>query len=1051
MYKKVSTDMNFVDREKETEKFWEDNHIFEKSMEDREGCPQYMFYDGPPTANGKPHIGHVLTRVIKDMIPRYRTMKGYEVPRKAGWDTHGLPVELEVEKALGLDGKDQIEKYGVEPFIKKCKESVWKYKGMWEDFSNTVGFWADMDDPYVTYHNTFIESEWWALKKIWDKGLLYKGFKIVPYCPRCGTPLSAQEVAQGYKDVKERSAIVRFKVKDEDAYILAWTTTPWTLPSNIALCVNPEEDYAKVKAADGYTYYMAVALLDTVLGKLGDEENGVKAYEVLETYKGQDLEYKEYEPLYQCAYDCAAKQNKKAFYVTCDTYVTLTDGTGVVHIAPAFGEDDAKVGRKYDMPFVQLVDEKGEMGKTTPFAGLFVKKADPEVLKDLDGRGLLFDAPKFEHSYPHCWRCDTPLIYYARESWFIKMTAVKDDLIANNNTINWIPESIGKGRFGDWLENVQDWGISRNRYWGTPLNIWECECGCQHSIGSIEELKSMSDNCPDEIELHRPYIDNVTIKCPKCGKEMHRVPEVIDCWFDSGSMPFAQYHYPFENQELFEKHFPADFISEAVDQTRGWFYSLLAISTLIFNKAPYKNVIVLGHVQDENGQKMSKSKGNAVDPFDALEKYGADAIRWYFYINSAPWLPNRFHGKAVTEGQRKFMGTLWNTYAFFVLYANIDGFDATKYTLEYEKLSVMDKWLLSKLNSAIKAVDEDLANYKIPEAAKALQSFVDDMSNWYVRRSRERFWAKGMEQDKINAYMTLYTALVEICKTAAPMIPFMTEDIYQNLVRSIDANAPESIHLCDFPKVNEAHIDKELEENMDRVLKLVVMGRACRNTANIKNRQPIGQMYVKADFELSEFFDAIVADELNVKNVTFTQEVRDFTSYSFKPQLKTVGPKYGKLLGGIKNVLSGLDGNAAMDELNANGCLRFEVNGEEVALNREDLLIDTAQMEGYVSEDDNGITVVLDTNLSEELLEEGFVREIISKVQTMRKEADFEVMDKIVITYEGSEKAETVFAKNADEIGAETLALEVKKATPAGYVKEWKINGEAVTLGVEKQ
>ena len=1051
MYKKVSTDMNFVDREKETEKFWEDNHIFEKSMEDREGCPQYMFYDGPPTANGKPHIGHVLTRVIKDMIPRYRTMKGYEVPRKAGWDTHGLPVELEVEKALGLDGKDQIEKYGVEPFIKKCKESVWKYKGMWEDFSNTVGFWADMDDPYVTYHNTFIESEWWALKKIWDKGLLYKGFKIVPYCPRCGTPLSAQEVAQGYKDVKERSAIVRFKVKDEDAYILAWTTTPWTLPSNIALCVNPEEDYAKVKAADGYTYYMAVALLDTVLGKLGDEENGVKAYEVLETYKGQDLEYKEYEPLYQCAYDCAAKQNKKAFYVTCDTYVTLTDGTGVVHIAPAFGEDDAKVGRKYDMPFVQLVDEKGEMGKTTPFAGLFVKKADPEVLKDLDGRGLLFDAPKFEHSYPHCWRCDTPLIYYARESWFIKMTAVKDDLIANNNTINWIPESIGKGRFGDWLENVQDWGISRNRYWGTPLNIWECECGCQHSIGSIEELKSMSDNCPDEIELHRPYIDNVTIKCPKCGKEMHRVPEVIDCWFDSGSMPFAQYHYPFENQELFEKHFPADFISEAVDQTRGWFYSLLAISTLIFNKAPYKNVIVLGHVQDENGQKMSKSKGNAVDPFDALEKYGADAIRWYFYINSAPWLPNRFHGKAVTEGQRKFMGTLWNTYAFFVLYANIDEFDATKYTLEYEKLSVMDKWLLSKLNSAIKAVDEDLANYKIPEAAKALQSFVDDMSNWYVRRSRERFWAKGMEQDKINAYMTLYTALVEICKTAAPMIPFMTEDIYQNLVRSIDANAPESIHLCDFPKVNEAHIDKELEENMDRVLKLVVMGRACRNTANIKNRQPIGQMYVKADFELSEFFDAIVADELNVKNVTFTQEVRDFTSYSFKPQLKTVGPKYGKLLGGIKNVLSGLDGNAAMDELNANGCLRFEVNGEEVVLNREYLLIDTAQMEGYVYEDDNGITVVLDTNLSEELLEEGFVREIISKVQTMRKEADFEVMDKIVITYEGSEKAETVFAKNADEIGAETLALEVKKATPAGYVKEWKINGEAVTLGVEKQ
>ena len=1051
MYKKVSTDMNFVDREKETEKFWEDNHIFEKSMEDREGCPQYMFYDGPPTANGKPHIGHVLTRVIKDMIPRYRTMKGYEVPRKAGWDTHGLPVELEVEKALGLDGKDQIEKYGVEPFIKKCKESVWKYKGMWEDFSNTVGFWADMDDPYVTYHNTFIESEWWALKKIWDKGLLYKGFKIVPYCPRCGTPLSAQEVAQGYKDVKERSAIVRFKVKDEDAYILAWTTTPWTLPSNIALCVNPEEDYAKVKAADGYTYYMAVALLDTVLGKLGDEENGVKAYEVLETYKGQDLEYKEYEPLYQCAYDCAAKQNKKAFYVTCDTYVTLTDGTGVVHIAPAFGEDDAKVGRKYDMPFVQLVDEKGEMGKTTPFAGLFVKKADPEVLKDLDGRGLLFDAPKFEHSYPHCWRCDTPLIYYARESWFIKMTAVKDDLIANNNTINWIPESIGKGRFGDWLENVQDWGISRNRYWGTPLNIWECECGCQHSIGSIEELKSMSDNCPDEIELHRPYIDNVTIKCPKCGKEMHRVPEVIDCWFDSGSMPFAQYHYPFENQELFEKHFPADFISEAVDQTRGWFYSLLAISTLIFNKAPYKNVIVLGHVQDENGQKMSKSKGNAVDPFDALEKYGADAIRWYFYINSAPWLPNRFHGKAVTEGQRKFMGTLWNTYAFFVLYANIDEFDATKYTLEYEKLSVMDKWLLSKLNSAIKAVDEDLANYKIPEAAKALQSFVDDMSNWYVRRSRERFWAKGMEQDKINAYMTLYTALVTICKAAAPMIPFMTEEIYRNIVVNVDKNAPESIHFCNFPEVNEEWIDTKLEEDMDHVLQIVVQGRACRNTANIKNRQPIGKMYVKAAFELSDFYKDIIADELNVKEVVFTDDVSAFTSYSFKPQLRTVGPKYGKKLNAIRQYLGSVDGNAAMNELKTTGKLTFDADGDQVELLEEDLLIDAAQMPGYVSDTEYETTVVLDTNLTPELVEEGFVREIISKIQTMRKEAGFEVMDHIRVYFAQNDKIKTLVDSNNAEIKDEVLANEICFDTIKGYNKEWNINGETVVIGVEKE
>ena len=1049
MYQKVSTDMNFVEREKEVEKFWEDNQIFQKSMEEREGSPRYTFYDGPPTANGKPHIGHVLTRVIKDMIPRYRTMKGYEVPRKAGWDTHGLPVELEVEKMLGLDGKDQIEKYGLEPFINKCKESVWKYKGMWEDFSSTVGFWADMEKPYVTYDNNFIESEWWALKTIWDKGLLYKGFKIVPYCPRCGTPLSAQEVAQGYKDDKERSAVVRFKVKDEDAYILAWTTTPWTLPSNLALCVNPKEDYVKVKAADGYTYYMAEALLDTVLGRLAEE--GQAAYEVLERYKGKDLEYKEYEPLYQCAADAAEKQHKKAFFVTCDEYVTLTDGTGVVHIAPAFGEDDANVGRNYDLPFVQLVTEKGEMADSTPFAGLFVKKADPEVLKDLDAKGLLFDAPKFEHSYPHCWRCDTPLIYYARESWFIKMTAVKDDLIANNNTINWIPESIGKGRFGDWLENVQDWGISRNRYWGTPLNIWQCECGHMHSIGSIEELKSMSDNCPDDIELHRPYIDDVTIKCPKCGKEMHRVPEVIDCWFDSGSMPFAQHHYPFENKEIFEKQFPAQFISEAVDQTRGWFYSLLAISTLLFNKAPYQNVIVLGHVQDENGQKMSKSKGNAVDPFDALQQYGADAIRWYFYVNSAPWLPNRFHGKAVMEGQRKFMGTLWNTYAFFVLYANIDEFDASKYTLEYDKLSVMDKWLLSKLNTLIKTVDDNLANYKIPESARALQDFVDDMSNWYVRRSRERFWAKGMEQDKINAYMTLYTALVTVSKVAAPMIPFMTEQIYQNLVRSVDQTAPESIHLCDYPVVNEDYIDTELEANMENVLKLVVMGRACRNTSNIKNRQPIGQMFVKAEFTLPEFYQEIVADELNVKNVKFTDDVRDFTSYSFKPQLKTVGPKYGKMLGGIKKALDTIDGNAAMDELNANGSLNLDVDGQEITLFKEDLLIDTAQIEGYVSENDNGITVVLDTNLTEELLEEGFVREIISKIQTMRKEAGFEVMDKIRVTYTGSEKAESIFAKYAESISSEVLAEEVTKAEPAGYVKEWKINGEQVTMGVWKE
>ena len=1068
VYEKVSPDMKFVEREKEVEKFWKDNDIFQKSIDNRRKGEVYTFYDGPPTANGKPHIGHVLTRVIKDMIPRYRTMKGYMVPRKAGWDTHGLPVELEVEKMLGLDGKEQIEEYGLEPFIKHCKESVWKYKGMWEDFSSTVGFWADMEHPYVTYDNNFIESEWWALKQIWDKGLLYKGFKIVPYCPRCGTPLSSHEVAQGYKNVKERSAVVRFKVKGEDAYFLAWTTTPWTLPSNVALCVNPEETYVKVKAADGYTYYMAEALLDKVLGglavKAGQTVAGVQAeegkelgsgagvdYEVLEKYTGKDLEYKEYEPLYACAAEVAEKQHKKGHFVTCDTYVTMSDGTGIVHIAPAFGEDDAKVGRKYDLPFVQFVDGKGELTEETPYAGLFVKKADPEVLKDLDKEGKLFDAPKFEHDYPFCWRCDTPLIYYARESWFIKMTEVKDDLIRNNNTINWIPESIGKGRFGDWLENVQDWGISRNRYWGTPLNIWECECGHMHSIGSIAELKEMSDNCPDDIELHRPYIDDVTITCPECGKQMHRVPEVIDCWFDSGSMPFAQHHYPFENEDLFKQQFPADFISEAVDQTRGWFYSLLAISTLLFNKAPYKNVIVLGHVQDENGQKMSKSKGNAVDPFDALETYGADAIRWYFYSNSAPWLPNRFHGKAVVEGQRKFMGTLWNTYAFFVLYANIDGFDATKYTLEYDKLGVMDKWLLSKLNTLTKTVDEHLANYRIPESARALQDFVDDMSNWYVRRSRERFWAKGMEQDKINAYMTLYTALVTVSKVAAPMIPFMTEEIYQNLVKSVDASAPESIHLCDYPEVQNELIDEKLEADMDNVLKLVVMGRACRNASNIKNRQPIGQMFVKAGFDLPEFYQEIVADELNVKNVKFTDDVRDFTSYSFKPQLKTVGPKYGKMLGGIKATLDQLDGNAAMDEINETGSLKLDINGQEVTLFKEDLLIDTAQIEGYVSENDNGITVVLDTNLTEELLEEGFVREIISKIQTMRKEAGFEVMDKIKVTYKGSEKAEAVFAANGTQICSEVLAVSAEKAEPAGFVKEWKINGEAVFMGVEKE
>ena len=1053
MYQKVSTNLNFVDREKETEKFWRENDIFQKSMKAREGCPTYTFYDGPPTANGKPHIGHVLTRVIKDMIPRYRTMKGYMVPRKAGWDTHGLPVELEVEKMLGLNGKEQIEEYGIEPFIEKCKESVWKYKGMWEDFSGTVGFWADMDNPYVTYDDNFIESEWWALNQIWNKGLLYKGFKIVPYCPRCGTPLSTAEVSQGYKTVKERSAIVRFKVTGEDAYFLAWTTTPWTLPSNVALCVNPDEEYVKVKAADGYTYYMAKALLDTVLSsRLANEENGNKAYEILETYKGKDLEYKEYEPLYACAKETADKQNKKGFFVTCDSYVTMSDGTGIVHIAPAFGEDDANVGRNYDLPFVQFVDGKGQLTEETPYAGKFVKDADKDVLIDLDKEGKLFDAPKFEHEYPHCWRCDTPLIYYARESWYIKETAVRDDLIRNNNTVNWIPESIGKGRFGNWLENIQDWAISRNRYWGTPLNIWECEgCGHLESIGSRAELAERSGNPDDaKVELHRPYIDAVTFTCPDCGKTMKRVPEVIDCWFDSGAMPFAQHHYPFENQELFKQQFPAQFISEAVDQTRGWFHSLMAESTLLFNKAPYENVIVLGHVQDENGQKMSKSKGNAVDPFDALATYGADAIRWYFYINSAPWLPNRFHGKAVQEGQRKFLGTLWNTYAFFVLYANIDGFDASKYTLEYDKLPVMDKWLLSKLNSLITEVDTDLENYKIPETARALDDFVDQMSNWYVRRSRERFWAKGMEQDKINAYMTLYTALVTVAKLAAPMIPFMTEDIYRNLVCVNDPSAPESVHLCDFPVANPAYVDKQLEEDMEEVLKIVVMGRAARNTANIKNRQPIGKMFIGAPKALDATFTAIITDELNVKEAEFTTDATAFLSYNIKPNLKTVGPKYGKQLGEIRSMLAAADGTALKRELDATGKVTLETASGKVELTEEDLLIETVQGGRYVSLTEGGVTVALDTRLDDALIEEGFVREIISKVQTMRKEAGFDVTDHITLYEEGSEKLRAIIDSHAAEIRTAVLCDLIVFGVVEGYTKEWDINGESVTLAVKK-
>ena len=1037
MYEKVSANLNFVDREKKIEEFWKENKIFEKSIEEREGGEVYTFYDGPPTANGKPHIGHVLTRVIKDMIPRYRTMKGYKVPRKAGWDTHGLPVELEVEKLLGLDGKEQIEEYGLEPFIKKCKESVWKYKGMWEDFSGTVGFWADMNDPYVTYDNNFIESEWWALKQIWEKGLLYKGHKIVPYCPRCGTPLSSHEVAQGYKDVKERSATAKFAVKgEENTYFLAWTTTPWTLPSNVALCVNPDETYVKIKV-DGEMFILAEALIGANFGE--------KEYEILEKYTGKELEYKEYTPLYSFV-----QPKEKCWYVTCDNYVTLTDGTGIVHIAPAFGEDDSNVGRKYGLPFVQLVDGKGEMTAETKWAGTFCKDADKEILVDLEERGLLFNAPKFEHSYPFCWRCDTPLIYYARDTWFIKMTDVKDDLIRNNNTINWIPESIGKGRFGEWLNNVQDWGISRNRYWGTPLNIWECECGHRHAIGSIAELKEMSDNCPDDIELHRPYIDAVTIKCPHCGKEMHRVPEVIDCWFDSGSMPFAQYHYPFENEEIFKENFPADFISEAVDQTRGWFYSLLAISTLIFNEAPYKNVIVLGLVQDENGQKMSKSKGNAVDPFEALQTYGADAIRWYFYENSAPWLPNKFHAGAVVEGQRKFMGTLWNTYAFFVLYANIDNFDPTQYNLDYESLSVMDKWLLSKLNTLVKTVDNYLENYKITETARVLEDFVDELSNWYVRRSRTRFWVKDMPQDKINAYMTLYTALVTVCKLSAPMIPFMTEDIYQNLVRSVDKNAPESIHLCKFPEADEKLINSGLEAKMKEILEIVVLGRSCRNSANIKNRQPIGTMYVKAEQALDGIYSEIIRDELNVKSVEFTDDVSGFASYSFKPQLRTLGRRFGKNINAVKETLANLDGSKAFAELKANGYITITVDGNEEKLSEEDLLVEAVQSEDFETVTDNGVTVVLDKRLTPELIEEGFVREIISKVQTMRKDADFEVMDHITLYVSGNDKIAEIINNNAEEIKEEVLAESVVTGSADGSFKEWNINGENVTLGVKK-
>ncbi|MBO5051068.1 MAG: isoleucine--tRNA ligase [Clostridia bacterium] len=1048
MYEKVPGSMNFVEREKGVRKFWEENKIFEKTVEARRGQPTYTFFDGPPTANGKPHIGHVLTRVIKDMIPRYRTMKGYEVLRKAGWDTHGLPVELEVEKKLGLDGKEQVEQYGLAPFIDECKESVWKYKGMWEDFSSTVGFWLDMKDPYVTYHNDFIESEWWALRTIWDKGLLYKGFKIVPYCPRCGTPLSSHEVAQGYKTVKERSAIARFRVADEDAYFLAWTTTPWTLPSNVALCVNPDVTYIKVKAADGYTYYLAEALADRVLGKLGTEDT--PAYEVLATYTGKELEGRAYEPLFACAGEAAAKQKKRAHFITVDGYVTTSDGTGIVHIAPAFGEDDSRVGRNYDLPFVQFVDSHGNMTAETPYAGVFVKKADPMVLVDLDKEGKLFDAPNFEHEYPHCWRCNTPLIYYARDSWFIRMTAVRDNLIRNNNTVKWIPESIGKGRFGDWLENIQDWGVSRNRYWGTPLPIWECGCGHRHCIGSIEELRSLSKNCPADIELHRPYIDEVTFPCSECGGEMRRVPEVIDCWFDSGAMPFAQWHYPFENKEKFERTFPADFISEGVDQTRGWFYSLMAISTLLFDCAPYKSVLVLGHVLDKDGQKMSKSKGNAVDPFEALDEFGADAIRWYFYSNSAPWLPNRFFREAVLEGQRKFMGTLWNTYAFFVLYANIDNFDATKHELKYDTLSVMDKWMLSRLETLVRGVDEDLAEIRVPEAARKLDAFVDEMSNWYVRRSRERFWGKEMTQDKINAYMTLYTCLVKLAKVAAPMIPFMAEQLYGNLVCTNDKTAPESVHLCTYPVADESMIDPALEARMEEVLRVVALGRACRNAAAVKTRQPIGDMFVKADFDLPAYFLEIVEEELNVKRVSFSDSVRAYTTYTFKPQLRTVGPKYGKYLGGIRTALAALDGNAAMDEIEATGKLMLTVGDEVLPLEKEDLLIEMTRLPGYESLSENGVTVVLDTNLTEALLEEGMVNELVSKVQNMRKDSGFEVTDRITLGIAGNDKVADILRRNEAAVTTQVLANAVTYGSVADTAKEWNLNGEKVSLSVTR-
>ncbi len=1038
MYKKVSTELNFVSREVEVVDFWKQNQIFKKAQAAGEGKPEWTFYDGPPTANGKPHIGHILTRCIKDLFPRYKAMQGYNVLRKAGWDTHGLPVELEVEKLLGLDGKEQIEQYGVEDFIKKCKESVWKYKSEWEAMSDRVGYWADMENPYITYENNYIESEWWSLKKLFDKGLLYKGHKVVPYCPRCGTALSSHEVAQGYKDVKERSATVRFRLTDEDASILAWTTTPWTLPSNVCLCVNSNVEYCRAKK-DGEVFILATELVKTILG----EED----VEIIDTFPGSSLVGKTYKPLFECTAKMVG--NDKAFVVIADDYVTTTDGTGIVHNAPAFGEDDARVCKANGLAFIQPVNTKGELCNGTPWDGMFVKDADKEILKALDEAGLLFAAPKFEHSYPHCWRCNTPLIYYARASWFIEMTKLHDQLMRNNASVNWLPDNIKDGRMGNFLDNVIDWGISRERYWGTPLPIWVCECGHKHCIGSIEELKSMSDNCPDDIELHKPYIDAVTIKCPVCGKQMKRVSEVIDCWYDSGSMPFAQWHYPFENKEQFEKRYPANFISEAVDQTRGWFYTLLAISTAIFDRAPFENCIVLGHVQDKDGKKMSKHIGNVVDPWSVLDKQGADAVRWYFYSNSAPWLPNRFYGEAVSESQRKFIGTLWNTYAFYVLYADIDEFDPTKHEFS-DNLCTMDRWVLSRLNSTVKAVTAHLDAYHIPEAAKELSRFVDELSNWYVRRCRDRYWGSEMTADKSDAYMTLYTVLETFCRLAAPFIPFITETIYQNIVRSVDKDAPESIHLTKYPVADESMIDTKLEADMQNVLNIVVLGRACRNEANIKNRQPIGKLFVAGVNELPENLAQIVRGELNVKEVGMGAAAEEYITYNVKPQLKTLGPKYGKLLGAIRNHLSGADGSAIVAAVENGGIYSFDANGTTIELAEADLLIEPIEKEGFAVQSSGGLAVIIDTELTDELIEEGKVREIVSKVQTMRKEAGFEVTDHIRLHIANGSAVEEIAKKNADTITSEVLADELIIGSLAGYEKSWDINGDKADFSVEK-